>query len=137
MIWNPSDNGFPTKENSNYDGGYYPVIDYGGYSGFYDSPWWFYITQPVSSVSSNNNDPNGTVMRGSYGGRGSITRSPWIGITTGTPSRNTSTQTGNVSKSSTNSNNSNTRSGTGSSSQNSTNSKNSNGSRNSSNGRGR
>lgn len=135
VIWDPSENRFPTKDNSNYDEGYYASPYYGDYSGFYDYPWWFYITQPMTGVNDNQNlDPNGTVTRDSGSGRGSVTRNPWTGIITGTPSRNISTPSGNVSKSSTNST---TRSETSRSSGGSTNSRNGNGSRNSGNGRGR
>ncbi len=139
VVWDPSQNGFPTKDNTNYDSGYYPVIDYGGYSGFYDSPWWFYISQPGTSTTNNNADPNGTVARNSGGGgRGSTVRDPWNGIISGIAGRNSSTQSsGNVNKSSTGSTYSNSRSGTSGSNEGSTTSRNSNGSRNNGNGRGR
>lgn len=134
VIWDPSQNSFPARDNASGQDGYYSLPFYGGYSIFYDQPWWYDVTYGPG-LNQRSPDQNGSAIRNMGSGRGETTRNGW-NLYTNPPSRNI-TQTGNVSKSSTNSNNTTTRSETGRSSDSSTNSRNSNGSRNSGSGRGR
>jgi len=143
IMWNPSENNFPTEENSNYENGFYAIEYYGDYSDFYGSPWWYNITPPGYIYNNDQIINDGTVIR-NLGGRGERTRVDWNILTTNPATKNSSTQTRDLSRSnvntSTNSNtssNTSTRSESNRSSQSSTNSRNDNGSRNTDNGRGR
>ena len=139
VIWNPSENNFPTKEDTNNENGYYSNEYYGPYADFYGSPWWYNVTPPGYIDKSNPVDKeSGTIIRDA-GGRGQQTRGLWNIITAEPPAR-TSPRTTDVTKSSTNVN-SNTGSTTSTriessrSSQSSTNTRNDNGSRNTDTGR--
>ena len=107
VIWDPSHPQLPNRDNTaNTDeySGYYADSYYGGYAYFYDSPWWYDITLPmapsdISSGTTRAQNPDITNIRSTDNGRGSATRQLWEILNP--PSRNS--QTGTVSKGTTNS----------------------------------
>lgn len=133
VIWNPAENDFPTRENSQIVESYYPDAEY---AYFYDYPWWFDITPPRYTYEENDSDNSGigtALIRIFNSGRGDQVRQPWI-FTPDPPTQST-TKTRNVGK--TNSNNSSTtktRSGN-STNNNSSKTRSDNGSRKTDNGR--
>ena len=138
VVWNPSDNTFPGKDNNIEENEFYPEAYYGNYSYFYGSPWWYNITVP-GYTTSNKPDNGNTVIR-DLGGRGDRTREIYGTITANPPARNSNDQSNNLIRSNSNpgtNTNSNSRSEANRSSQNSNNTRNDNGSRNTDNGRGK
>jgi hypothetical protein len=136
VVWNPSDDTFPGKDNNVEENAFYPEAYYGNYSDFYGSPWWYDITVPGYTIS-NKADNGNTVIR-DLGGRGERTRDIWNMNITDPPGKKANDQSNNLIRSNSNSNtNTNSRSEANRSSQNSNNTRNDNGSRNTDNGRGR
>jgi hypothetical protein len=138
IVWNPSDNTFPGKNNNVEENEFYPETYYGNYSDFYGNPWWYDITVPGYTLS--NKPENGNTVIRDLGGRGERTRDIWNMIVTDPPARNSNDQSGNLIRTNSNNSsntNSNSRSEANRSSQNSNNTRNENGSRNTDNGRGR
>jgi hypothetical protein len=138
VIWNPSDNTFPGKDNSIEQNEFYPEAYYGNYSYFYESPWWYDITVPGYTIS--NIPDNGNTLIRDLGGRGDRTRDILDIITVDPSGRNANDQSNNLMRSSSKpgtNTNTNSRSEANRSSQNSNNTRNDNGSRNTDNGRGK
>jgi hypothetical protein len=99
VLWTP-DQEFPTEESyygsgSGYEDSYYADPYYGGYSYYYESPWWLTMAPPTRSTTKDRteNDRNGRseevreIRRTSSGDRSGDT-------TTAPPTRSSTTTSG-------------------------------------------
>jgi hypothetical protein len=85
MVWNPSQE-FPSSENDSDSSEFYGTDYYGGYGGFYETPWWIgvpiYDNYPASATDQNRtkeretNRSSDTQNIRNTGGRGETTRDP-------------------------------------------------------------
>ena len=65
VVWDPSQE-FPSDQTSNDTSEFYDTDYYGGYYGFYETPWW--IAFPPS-IAVPNNDQGNTITRNLNNGR--------------------------------------------------------------------
>lgn len=98
ILWSPEDE-FPSESSySGYDDGYYSDPYYGGYSYYYEYPWWLSIVPPTISNQGENENTNRSddvrSVRNSGGRNSSNERS-----TTPTTSRSSGSSSGSTTNS--------------------------------------
>lgn len=84
----------PDSNSSEYvaDDGYYTEDYFGGYSYYYDYPWWLYTAPTRSTVPSSDRDSEISTIRNTDGGRSATVNRPIIN--TPPPTRNGDSNTG-------------------------------------------